>query len=440
VAERTWEFNIDNQQHTVRLFHGGWSGKRKIWVDDALIVEAQNLIDGGSRHSFLVAGHPCEVGITTNGITFDYYLIVNGLVVPSLQDAGRKRRSKQPNKSLQDHEYWRTLSQATGLDYMPIPQAQGFYSHRLVGKVNDSLVVVQYLQKENTYIPLIGILVRYAMPPLAIESIKAQLREDPRIQALLGKRIKQKDVLDIQENYALITLLYNQKKETALQLAERIMTFVRVVTSYTRPFPDKVCENKECRFQGLEPLNLVFFNGFPCFLCDNCLNDLQQSGEKAKEAYRTMPNRLLPGALAGFVGMFVGSILWAVITVVFDRMGAIVAALIMFGIVKVMDWRQTKRSIWSLLIATSYTVGAVIIGTYLAILWYGYQKFGVLLLEDFFWNMWQRMWETPKILNSALIMGGFGAIYIIFEAMVSQKRHLSRYFKPHIEVIKPKEV
>ena len=439
MAERTWEFDIDNRQHTVRLFHGVWSGKRRIWVDDELIVEAQNLIDGGSRHAFLIAKHPCEVGITTNGVTFDYHFIVDGLVVPALQGS-KKRQSRQQKAAIQDSEYWRTLSQATGLDYRPIPQAQGVYSHRLVGKVNDFLVVVQYLQKENTHIPLVGVLVRYAMPPLAIESIKAQLSEEPRIQALLGKRIKQKDVLDVQEYYALVTLLCNQKKETAPQLADRILSFVRVLTSYTRPVPENVCENINCHFQGTNPLELVLLNGFPRFMCHSCVEGLGQLGEKAKENYRALPNRLLPGALAGLAGMFVGGILWAAITILFDRIGAVFAALIMLGIIKLMDWRQTKRSVWSLLIATSYTMGAVIIGTYLAILWYGYQKLGTPLPEDFSLKMWQIMWQTPKVLNSALIISGIGVAYTVFVAVFNQKRALRSYFKPHIEIIKPKEV
>ena len=436
MAERTWEFDIDNQQHSVRLFHGYWSGKRKIWVDDELILETQKLLDNGSRHSFLVTEHPCEVYIITNGITCSYYLTVDGLVVPSLQDAGKKRLSRQQEIVIKGSEYWKTLSLATGLDYMPIPQAQGFYSHRLVGKVNDSLVVVQYLQKENTHIPLVGVLVRYAMPPLAIESIKVQLREDPRIQTLLGKWGKQKDVLDVQEDYALVTLLYNQKKETAPQLADRILSFVRVIASYTRPLPENVCENINCHFQGTTPLDLVFLNGFPRFMCHNCVEGLGQLGEKAKENYRALPNRLLPGAVAGLAGMFVGSILWAAIAILLDRIGAIFAAFIMAAVVKIMDWRGTKRSIWSVLIAAGYAMGAVILGTYLSIIWYGSTELGMALSADLLLKMWQAMWQSSKMLGTALFIGGIGVILAIWQVL----RALSSYFKPHIEIIKPKEV
>jgi hypothetical protein len=441
LAERTWEFSINNQQHTVRLSHGHLSGKRKVWVDDELIVEAQNLIDSGSRHSFLVAEHPCEVGITTNGITFSYHLLIDSIIVPSQQDARKKRPSRQQKIAIKDSEYWQTLSQATGLDSMPIPRAQGVFSHRMVGKVDNFLVVVQYLQESrNAFIPLIGVLVRYVMPPLATETIKAQLINDPTIQMLLEKRIKRKDVLDIQEDYALVTLLCNQKKETALQLADRILTFVRVITSYTRPLPEKVCENIDCHSQGSVPLELVFLNGFPRFMCHSCVEGLNQLGEKAKENYRAIPNRLLQGALAGLAGMIVGSILWAVVVVLLDRIGAVFAAAIMAGVVKIMDWRQTKRSIWSVLIAAVYTMGAVIIGTYLAVLWHGYQKLGMPSSVDFFWKVWQVTWQTPEILNQALFIGGIGVILAIWQVLSNQKRALSRYFKPHIEIIKPKEV
>ena len=78
--------------------------------------------------------------------------------------------------------------------------------------------------------------------------------------------------------------------------------------------------------------------------------------------------------------------------------------------------------------------------SYLAVLWYGYQKLGIPSSVDFFWKMWQVMWQTPEILNLALFIGGVGVLLSVWQVLSNQKRALSRYFDPHIEIIKPKEV
>jgi hypothetical protein len=54
--------------------------------------------------------------------------------------------------------------------------------------------------------------------------------------------------------------------------------------------------------------------------------------------------------------------------------------------------------------------------------------------------MWRVMWQTPEILNLALFIGGIGVVLAIWQVLSNQKRALTRYFNPHIEIIKPKEV
>lgn len=82
MTEKTWHFELEDGQHVVELDHGYFSGKRKIRLDGAVILESaetQHLVfDTGSVHEFHTGSHPCAVIIRTNGITFSYDLAVDG--------------------------------------------------------------------------------------------------------------------------------------------------------------------------------------------------------------------------------------------------------------------------------------------------------------------------------------------------------------------------
>ncbi len=54
MAERIWEINIQGQAHKVRLEHGTISGRRKIGLDDRLIITDKHLVDYGSQHPFTI--------------------------------------------------------------------------------------------------------------------------------------------------------------------------------------------------------------------------------------------------------------------------------------------------------------------------------------------------------------------------------------------------
>jgi hypothetical protein len=76
MATRHWTLQLDGETHKVRLEHGYWLGMRQIWIDDKLVERSRNLIDFGSIHPIEIGKHCCELGVTTNGFTYDFYLLL----------------------------------------------------------------------------------------------------------------------------------------------------------------------------------------------------------------------------------------------------------------------------------------------------------------------------------------------------------------------------
>ncbi len=83
MAKTTWNIVVKEQKHTVTLAHAYISGKREIWVDEKPLElppkQRGSWFDFGSSHSFHIDGCPCVIRIRTNGITFSYDLLVDGI-------------------------------------------------------------------------------------------------------------------------------------------------------------------------------------------------------------------------------------------------------------------------------------------------------------------------------------------------------------------------
>jgi hypothetical protein len=84
LADKLWQFDLEDGSHTVRLVHGYFSGHRDIFVDGKLHEQTRYLrnllFDSGSRHEFEVSGHRCVVciivGLRTLGF-FKYHFFVD---------------------------------------------------------------------------------------------------------------------------------------------------------------------------------------------------------------------------------------------------------------------------------------------------------------------------------------------------------------------------
>ena len=89
MAQKTWQFELEDGTHKVDLEHGVFSGKRNIRVDGNTILKSAELghlvFDTGGVYEFDINSHPCAVIIRTNGITFNYDLAVDGRSVTTGQ-------------------------------------------------------------------------------------------------------------------------------------------------------------------------------------------------------------------------------------------------------------------------------------------------------------------------------------------------------------------
>ncbi|MCP4539085.1 MAG: hypothetical protein GY832_18270 [Chloroflexi bacterium] len=436
MGKRVWEITLGGNKHTVHLDHGTLSGTRRIWVDGQLIEDSRKFFDSGFLHSFSLDGHSCELGIFINGLAFDCWLRVDDSLVEPVQGTRMSKFLRKAIQSSQDENiYWQDLEKETGLAYNPVLDVRDFGRHRLVGKVHGYLTVVRFGWIDTRQV-VISVLVRYA-PLVDPERVKNQIKDDPAIKRLLEKWWKRaKDSWQVQDGYAWIMLPYKPKKETAAQMAAKIIEFVGIVAKYAKPLSETVCEGRDCQ----SPLNqysrkLVFVNGMPFLFCSNCLAKTSDIGDRAKFAYEEMPSGLLRGFLAGLVGSVIGSILWVVITVLFDRVGAVFAAFILTGLVWIMDRVRTKRTIWSILLAAVLAVISVVAGTYMTILWHTWREFAMPLSIDVLSKVWQFMLMDSKMLKISLFISLFGIVPYLWIIRSKHKEHLSFFFDPNIEVL-----
>src|SRR3712207_398869 len=78
MPRKVWTIPLEDGSHTIELDHGAISGRRSIRVDGELVERSRHHVDFGSSHTFELSGHLCEVVIDTNGLTFSYFLLVDG--------------------------------------------------------------------------------------------------------------------------------------------------------------------------------------------------------------------------------------------------------------------------------------------------------------------------------------------------------------------------
>jgi len=79
MSKRCWRVRGETNQHEIRVVHGWLSGRRRIFVNDALVLDDHHVIDGGSRHTFELDGREVELAISSpNGLTFMLRLFVDG--------------------------------------------------------------------------------------------------------------------------------------------------------------------------------------------------------------------------------------------------------------------------------------------------------------------------------------------------------------------------
>ena len=79
MTKTSWAVELEGRRRVVELDHGTISGKREIRVDGELVEKSRKLFDSGSNHTFQLDGHMINARIKSNGLTFRYDLLVDGM-------------------------------------------------------------------------------------------------------------------------------------------------------------------------------------------------------------------------------------------------------------------------------------------------------------------------------------------------------------------------
>jgi hypothetical protein len=314
MARRTWEVKLEGIRHIIQLGHGVVSGKREIWVDDDLVESSQQLFDFGSLHAFTIDQHPCELGIVTNGVTFDYYLTTDGEFIESNEEiASGKQPGRLVRKRLEEATLWQNLQRIANLQRIRVPEALVLGQHRPIGRLSNYVIMLQHGYIVQTHQIVIVTLIRHA-PLLDLKATKAKIQRDPAIERLLGKRRIRQGYLEVQELFTLISLPHHLQKQSTSQIESWLNEIIQALAAYVHPVPDDTCE--WCESKPEEQLTLV--NGIPLHLCSSCSSGVALKGEEAKNKCEAAPTRLLQGSLAGLGVAIVGSLLWMTSLMVID--------------------------------------------------------------------------------------------------------------------------
>jgi hypothetical protein len=82
VGRRHWEFDLADGHHVVDLVHRYFLGTRTRVVDGTKTLQRTfPFTNHAGEHAFPLPGHDARLRITTNGVTYDYDLVVDGRAI-----------------------------------------------------------------------------------------------------------------------------------------------------------------------------------------------------------------------------------------------------------------------------------------------------------------------------------------------------------------------
>lgn len=439
MAERTWQIQINGQDHTLRAQHSYWTGQRTVWLDERVVVSDRKLLEYGSWHSFSIDGQPAAFEIVTNGVVYRYLLWINGEPQPALEDGANldALRSKVLRNRLSQQAYWNKLAESTGLKVFPRNTEPGLWQQRLIGRLDQYVVLIAYGQQAQTLRPIIGILIRFR-PGLDSATTREAIKCDPDLQFFSDKANQRRGYEQtIGDEYAWFMLPYAPKKETAEAVAARVRLFVTVIARHAQPLTE--CEGGTCKVKNGEPVQLVLINNQPTWLCGTCLVQLPQQISSAQQHYQAAPSGLMRGVLAGAGVAALGALAWAIIEVLFQAVAVVIGAATFAGIVKVMDRVKTKRTLKSLLVASGLAVSSAIVGVYLTAIWEVISNPPISLpqlsVSQWLTAVQHFVAANNRLLGLTIVYCVFGIVPYFFLIRYEQKFAIQQAFEPKVEVV-----
>jgi hypothetical protein len=433
----TWTLNLDHTRHHLRLEHGYGLGKRRIFLDGVLLESGRKLFDSGSRHFFTIGNEEFELCIVSTGFRFWFFLFQQGIPIPSDRDRkeGKTSRSLLDLGILHDQKMINELSRHLKLAYLPQKDASWLFRLRLAGKLREHFVTVQKGLLPDSAQEGWSVLVRHA--PSHPEDTRQKLLADPRLADLLGKFKKSQLAFEHCPDYTWALLPFI-KKEAPAGLAERVLSFVNLVREQTRPVETGLCENQDCPDRFGDGRRLIFINGLPLMYCEPCIARIPGQARESEELFHQAPHHLLSGWIAGLGVALAGALVWAAIALLLDRIAAVVGALIVVWIGRVMDRLGIKPSPWSLASTALLGLFSVFLGNlaavFLNLLRHGFPP-GIPTLA----LSWATLLENRELLWLSFFFTLLGGSAYIYSYWSKNKEVQSYIFSPKVEVPPPEQ-
>ncbi len=435
MPKRTWEINIKGQSHIVRLDHGYSSGKCEIWLDDQLIVKEKKLYDYGSQHRFSIEGESCELGIITNGITFDYYLLVGKTPISAKEDSHRRLLTSAIQNAYSESLFWQKLTILTGLDDNWKSGLNGFGRHRLIGYIRDYLVIITGGKAQQAATRIISILIRHA-PIDNNDPARAKLKADLLAKQVTTQKQYLKKHTGVETSFSVITLPYSPQKDDAEAIFKKINTIVHIVSKYASPLPRNVCEGPTCKQRVGQDLHLTLINNYLVYLCGDCIKEIPLEAKRREEEHLKASPDLLKGVSAGIITAILCGFPWALVAFYLDRVTAFFSVLIFLAVMKAMTIAGAKLTKLSLLLDGLITMAGIVWGVYLTIILNTIKHTRAFTLETF-QLAWQTMGADRGLLVFSLLIGFIVTVPFMWDIWSNHKLRLTRAYNPNVEIVEP---
>lgn len=415
MPTKTWSVYTNGAQHKITLKHGYFSGKREIFIDGTLVHTSRQPVDYGSRHYFDLEGIQLELSILTNGITFTYYLIQEGVPQPTdaERQAGKTSTDLVHQAALVDLTFWQELARHLGLRYRAVDGAAWQQRHELFGMRQGYFTVVRAAFQAGSFKPGYRVTVRHE--PLDTPEQVERLRADERIHSAHGNLKKSPNDLRSTEGFTQL-FLPAQRGGTASDVAMRIQTFISAIFTHTRPLALETCENPDCpRLPDQQP-EWTSINGIPRYLCAACFSSDTPWTESDELFIANTPRSLRAGLLVALATALLGAVVWAFIGFTFDLIASLTAFLILGAMLWLMRQVGTRMNFASILLAGLLTIFSVTLGQVLIFLMFVIRDGAPLSLLSFGYAASAILGDLSS-LTDAYLMTALGAGSALFSQL-----------------------
>lgn len=326
MTRHTWQFPVEQTQHSLELEHAPLTGRRRIWLDGRLVEDDRKLFDPGSIYAWWIDGRRCELHLLGSA----HLLLLDGQRVPRQGEPAAARLPAPARRALQNAAFWQELSRLSGLRLADRPDEPPHTPDQLLGVVDGYIVFVTRAvisrRGANSFLSSGSALRAETEPVLTIcintdhledpEEVRASLCADPALLELLGNPARPRDMLRCGPNGILVTPPFVSEEETAQHAAGLIRQVVAAAAQHSRPAP-LTCQSAFCRNPGAAAAGLVVEDTITFLLCPDCLVELPQRYDRLRQQALFGPTYLSKGLWISALLVALGVLLGVTLQVLF---------------------------------------------------------------------------------------------------------------------------